>query len=726
MEACWLTAVVAAPLFFNSYSFRVFETEKTFLVTTVACVGAIAWVLRSILERPDAREGQAGRSRPAEPLAAPLLLVAIAYVLSTIFSIAPRVSLWGSYERGQGLVALSGYLVLFAIVRAELKSSAQWDRLQFAILLTSVPVGLYGILQRLGRDPFFWSEETRARVVSTIGNPIFLGAYLLMVIPLAAEKIIASLRRTGVSGREAPRRWGSATIGAMILALQVSALALSGSRGPWLGLAAAASVFLLVVFLTGRPAGADVPRKALLGIGVACACVLVLCLGLWLRARQAPAVQAGDRVAWTGAQRDATTRVRVLIWQGVIELLRPHPPLSGADSSRDRFNLLRPLVGYGPDCMSLAFFRFSPRELVGLERSNAVANRSHNEVFDRLVSTGILGFSAYFLFVGSLLYYGLRWLGFITDPRDRRHFVSWVAGVPAAGFLACRLAGAPYLIGPALGLGALGGAVAYVGARALRRCEAPEPIERRRLLMIALFSALIGHLVETQVGVAFSVTQAYFFVFAAVLVGLGTGTLSLAPAAARGADGVAPPLDNPGKTRRKSAPFIPASRGAGWARRGLLWSRAGITALILLVLDWDFVNLSSGAREPAGLFWRAWTTYLTGERRAARGAAAFWLVGAALLAALLLTAADEREKGLPRKGRGSRLLLLSALGGGAWFAFGLILDGRLASVGASPSAQLAAERLAAPIGVFYGGLASLAACLVAALFAERIGGWKER
>src|SRR3989441_7049776 len=53
-----------------------------------------------------------------------------------------------------------------------------------------------------------------------------------------------------------------------------------------------------------------------------------------------------------------------------------------------------------------------------------------------------------------------------------------------------------------------------------------------------------------------------------------------------------------------------------------------------------------------------------------------------------------------RKGRGSRLLLLSALGGGAWFAFGLILDGRLASVGASPSAQLAAERLAAPIGVF--------------------------
>src|SRR5213594_118660 len=90
MEACWLTAVVAAPLFFNSYSFRVFETEKTFLVTTVACVGAIAWVLRSILERPDAREGQAGRSRPAEPLAAPLVLVAIAYVLSTIFSIAPR------------------------------------------------------------------------------------------------------------------------------------------------------------------------------------------------------------------------------------------------------------------------------------------------------------------------------------------------------------------------------------------------------------------------------------------------------------------------------------------------------------------------------------------------------------------------------------------------------------------------------------------------------------
>src|SRR5438093_6121679 len=93
VEACWLTAVVAVPLFFNSYSFRVFETEKTFLVTSVVCVGAIAWALRSILEGPAAHKPQAraGRNRP---LQAPLVLVGICYVLSTIFSIAPRVSLW--------------------------------------------------------------------------------------------------------------------------------------------------------------------------------------------------------------------------------------------------------------------------------------------------------------------------------------------------------------------------------------------------------------------------------------------------------------------------------------------------------------------------------------------------------------------------------------------------------------------------------------------------------
>ena len=56
-------------------------------------------------------------------------------------------------------------------------------------------------------------------------------------------------------------------------------------------------------------------------------------------------------------------------------------------------NLLRPLVGYGPEAMWVAFNRFYPPDLAHIEARNASPDRSHNETWDSLVVTGILGLS---------------------------------------------------------------------------------------------------------------------------------------------------------------------------------------------------------------------------------------------------------------------------------------------------------------------------------------------
>src|SRR5690606_17187258 len=55
---------------------------------------------------------------------------------------------------------------------------------------------------------------------------------------------------------------------------------------------------------------------------------------------------------------EGTGRVRVLIWQGALELLRPHEPLVFPDGSVDRWNALRPLIGYGPESMYVAYNRY--------------------------------------------------------------------------------------------------------------------------------------------------------------------------------------------------------------------------------------------------------------------------------------------------------------------------------------------------------------------------------
>ncbi len=48
LEAGWLAALVLAPLFFNTYSARVFEPDKESLVRSIALIIAAAWLLKLI------------------------------------------------------------------------------------------------------------------------------------------------------------------------------------------------------------------------------------------------------------------------------------------------------------------------------------------------------------------------------------------------------------------------------------------------------------------------------------------------------------------------------------------------------------------------------------------------------------------------------------------------------------------------------------------------------
>ena len=51
---------------------------------------------------------------------------------------------------------------------------------------------------------------------------------------------------------------------------------------------------------------------------------------------------------------EGTNAVRALIWQGVVGLMSPHAPLRGPDGAPDAFNVVRPLIGYGPESLWVA------------------------------------------------------------------------------------------------------------------------------------------------------------------------------------------------------------------------------------------------------------------------------------------------------------------------------------------------------------------------------------
>ncbi len=125
----------------------------------------------------------------------PALAYIAVHILSTIASVFPQASLYGGYVRQQGTLSVLAYIGLFFILAFNLRRREQLERLITVILVTSLPSALYGIVQKFGIDPLPWMGNVEARVASTMGNAIFIAAYLIMVLPLIGYRVLSTWDR---------------------------------------------------------------------------------------------------------------------------------------------------------------------------------------------------------------------------------------------------------------------------------------------------------------------------------------------------------------------------------------------------------------------------------------------------------------------------------------------------------------------------------------------------
>ncbi|TEU13614.1 MAG: tetratricopeptide repeat protein [Anaerolineales bacterium] len=588
-EAGWLTAIIVVPLFFNVYSSRVFEPDKLTLLRSIALVMAVAWVVK-VVEKGLGREtgpeswthGDSEERNAADsvgskptfwrrvsqtPLVLPTLALVFVYILSTLFSITPWVSLWGSYQRLQGTYTTFSYIVIFFLALEGLRRREQLDRLVTVVILVSLPISLYGLIQHSQLDPLPWGGDVTSRVASNMGNSIFVSAYLVMAIPLTLARLVSS-SLTVFENKSLWDKvmflfvlaifvvaqlyaailyvWGGLLVVLIffiplfgfsiylekpfrqfvpfgcysgILTTQLICIYFSKSRGPMLGLLGGLYFFSLLFAVWKRSR-----KGAFIAVGSAVAVVSFLVIFNLSDAlaplRNQPYIGRLGRIFET---ESGTGLVRVLIWEGVVELVPPHEPLEFPSSEPDRWNFLRPFLGYGPEAMYVAYNRFYPPDLAHVEARNASPDRSHNETFDALVITGLVGFVVYMTLFSSLFYYGLKWLGLITNSRERSVFLCLWLGF---GFLVMvgfwRVLGANF-VGVALPFGMVIGLGIYLAIYTFffykggtREEEAPY-----RILLIALLSALVAHFIEIHFGIAIAATRTYFWVYAALMVVIG-------------------------------------------------------------------------------------------------------------------------------------------------------------------------------------------------------------
>jgi tetratricopeptide (TPR) repeat protein len=661
IEAGWLLALGLVPLLFNIYSSRTYEPDKAAVLRSLVLVMVAAWLwklacggrasrpLRTAGETAagstDASVGERLRALFRVPLIPLVVAMAVALVLGSVLSVDSRLSWLGSYARAQGSWTQLSYLVVFALVLTHLRTHAQWRRVVFTVIVTSVPIALYAVFQELGLDPVTTVVRSR-RAYSTLGNSIFLGGYLVMAVFLTALELgrmvveWAGRRERGSASRWWPGR-GAVVVGAVLIC-QLAALVLSQSRGPFLGLLAGAYVFILVGLLRLRRSAGDTPwltrwasviRWAVPGtVGAALVALLLLVVvnipGSPLeRVRELPYVGRLGSVLDTESR---TIQVRLYIWRSISRLLQSSDALQSPDGTPDRLDRLRPVLGTGPETLGLAVNRFVEPRLGQLESLAKIPDRSHNETFDLIVMHGAVGTMIWLGVFGTLCALALRRLGLIQSRGQAVGFWAVLAAGATLGVVTPYLvSGEATLSGVGLSVGLISALALFVTVQSLLSGGAGEPGAAEPMtgldgIVLALLATFVAHMVETQVGIAITATRLYFWFYAAVLVLAAKGWLEAdeVSAAAAGSGGG-------GKARKRTK--ARRGRSPGDSRRDAIVP-ALIAGTLCLPLVYGMTLSSREARRLGEILANSW---LGGDKipTIAQLSAMSWLVLATLVVA---------------------------------------------------------------------------------------------
>ncbi len=350
------------PLIVNPGGYDLYDLPKMTVVRLFVLVGLIVWAALTL------RRGRL--EMPRMWLALPVGALVVSAVLSTVLGMSTHVSLYGKFDRCEGLLTLLSYVGLFLLLAAVTRRATQLGRLLDALVAGAALVGLYAIAQHYGFDPLgaaagaTGAPGTSAafepgRAFATFGNPVFLGAYLVLCLPIAVGRFIEA--------RDDATRWAFGAASAFIML----GLIFTYARAAWAG-AVVGLVVLLVVY-----------RRELVNLSFELGLVAaVAVLGIWAASAQPAVVNPSQSLIQerlgSAAAISGSAAGRLGIWQMATGL-----------AAR------RPLTGFGPDAFRFAFARYKPRDWVMIFRERAVPDKAHNELLQMASTQGMFGFLAY-------------------------------------------------------------------------------------------------------------------------------------------------------------------------------------------------------------------------------------------------------------------------------------------------------------------------------------------
>ena len=292
------------------------------------------------------------------------------------FFIAKAVSLFFSPNISVSLYALSRDLFLwspFFILSIPFKKYS--EKISGAIIAGLVLIMIYGYMQYFGLDFISWQVNFGGRPFSFLGNPNFLGAYLVAVLPVLLCRLE---KKRGI-------------FHPVLVLLLLLLLFFTRTRGSILAGAAVISLWLIFSFRFKFRSR----RRLLFLTGV-----LLLSAGILF-------TRGGIRINW----REGSVRERLFKWQTACEIFKDYPVFG---------------CGAGAVKTNFALYQAKIRERWNLRLKSTSESQVHNDFLQILTETGLVGSGAFLVLL--FLFYRRVFSG-NDDPIEKVMLVTGMTGI---------------------------------------------------------------------------------------------------------------------------------------------------------------------------------------------------------------------------------------------------------------------------------------------------------
>lgn len=279
--------------------------------------------------------------------------------ISTILSVNPALSFWGTYERMDGYINLLHLCLYFLIATSFFKINKGGDQFWYVFIVISVIMSIYGFLQiKNALDTL----NNIPQIDGTFGNSTYLSVFLLMMFFITAMM------------------WSENKISFKVFAIigifQLTALYFTGTRGALVGLVSGIITCLLLSSITNKS------NKKIRYITAAFILLIFISGVLLYLYRDNSVVQ--QNYFLSRLTNILSNQGRLFVWPMAI----------------DGF-YVNPIFGWGMESFRYVFNTFYDPKMYQHEMW---FDRAHNTQLDLLVSGGIFGLMAYSSIIISTIY----------------------------------------------------------------------------------------------------------------------------------------------------------------------------------------------------------------------------------------------------------------------------------------------------------------------------------